>query len=529
MATSALNRRTLLHVCFATLVALALYPHSAHAITELERKLPDLYKYPYRGRGDPLFSFHRPFEPDEDGDPVSGWVTLGSTVVTSDPHGRDIVRLTAQAQANQGLLYAYTRTASNNFNGYFDIQINTSPESHEAADGMAFFFTGSRPVIGSAMGLSHTLQGLGIVIDTFSNSRTRMVPYMYAYVADGRKEWNPDTDGGDTEIAKGCHLENNKPTRIFIKFVDGKLDVGVTFAPHHPDSWHSCFSADNVHLPFADGGYLAFAGETGHFFAAHEVHTASFVAERPNTYHADTSNYDRDRRAREEREHVDRERSERERADREKADRERASRDREYERHDRTKSDQQYHDKQEQERSRQSSEHLNADAATKLASNLDRQVYDVFNSLSEHMRGYNDHDADETRQRLGGIRDMTTHVLKEVNRQREDLAKMVDALSKLKDNASDLQYRTTRFTSHVKSMRESVAALRERTKEIHNTHEEMQEHIESHHEALLVISSKKGHDSGFLILFGVVQVMLVGGALAFSKLTTSSRKIGRMV
>ena len=39
------------------------------------------------------------------------------------------------------------------------------------------------------------------------------------------------------------------------------------------------FQVSNVHLPFSNGGYLAFAGETGHFFALHEVHDAVFVDE----------------------------------------------------------------------------------------------------------------------------------------------------------------------------------------------------------------------------------------------------------
>lgn len=520
-------------------VLLCLWPHTARAMTERERHFPDLYKFPYRGRGDSLFSFHQPYEPDEDGDPVSGWVQLGTTMITSDQHGRDIVRLTATAQANQGILYAYTRTGTNEFNGYFDVQINTSPESHEAADGMALFFTGSRPIVGSAMGMSHTLPGLGLVIDTFSNSRTRMVPYLYAYIQDGHREWNPDTDGGDTELTKGCQLELNKPMRIFVKLVEGKLDVGVSLTPHSQEHWHKCFSVDNVRLPFKDGGYLAFAGETGHFYAAHEVHTASFLAVRPPHHHADTpTDYERERKEREDRErreHHERERADREhreRIDREHLDRERSDRERldreQRERYERENHDYKSHHEQQQAPNTARS---SSDATVALAGNLDRQVHDVFSSLTEHMRGYNDRDAEDTRQRLNGVRDMTAHMLQEVNRQRADLVKVVDSLSKLKKNAGDLAYSTTRFTSNVKSMQASIKALRSRTKEIHKTHEDIQENIEHHHDSLLELTrtKKSGSDSGFLILFGVLQLLLIAGALAFNKLSSGSRKMGRMV
>ncbi len=501
---------------------------------ERERSLPDLFQFPYMGHGDHILSFHQPYQPDEDGDPVNGWVQLGSSTVTSDAQGRDIVRLTTTAQANQGLLYAYTRTHSNNFNGWFDIQITTSPESHEAADGMALFFSNNRPIIGSAMGISHTLAGLGIVIDTFSNSRTRQVPYMYAYISDGRKEWNPDTDGADTQITNGCHLELNKPMRIFVQYIDEKLTVGVSLTPHTPNHWHLCFKADNVKLPFSDGGYLAFSGETGHFFAAHEVHAASFVAERPpNHFNGDLERQKKEREMMEQhqmeerRRQQDRERYERERREREEREyRERMER----EHRERDTQSQGYRQDSHPNYGSSDGQRMAGEASRSLSGSLDKQVADVFNSLSDHMRGYNDHDAEDTKQRLSGVRDMTSHVLHEIGRQRDELKEAVETLNHLKSSAGDLQYTTSRFTSHVKAMQSSVRALRTRTKEIHRTHDDIQDNIDHHQESLAALAEKKGGaDSSFLILFGVLQCFLVVAAFMVNKLSASSRKMGRMV
>ncbi len=517
------------------------------ATTERERNFPDLYKFPYYGLGDPLLSFHSPFEPDEDGDPVSGWVQLGSAMVTSNPSGREIVRLTTTAQANQGLFYAYTKTRSPDFNGWFDIQINTAPDSHEPADGMALFFTPSRPVVGSAMGMSHTQPVLGLVIDTFSNSRTRMTPYLYAYVSDGHRPWNPDTDGADTELTKGCNIDLNKHVRIFVRFVDKKLDVGVSYTPHAPDRWHSCFTVDHVNLPFSDGGYLAFAGETGHFFASHDVLGASFVAEHAQNRRPEEDAYSRDRREAHERlERERREREERERHEREQHHDYREHHDY-YDHHDyhertvteqREREDRERREREERERrEREERErrerdrghpHANTEASISLAKNLDMQVADVFESLSQHMRGYSDRDAEDTRQRLNGVRDMTSHILHEVSRQRSELQTITSSLTHLKETATGLSYETSKFRTHLHSMQQSVRALRERTKEFSSSNSMILGHIEQQPFHASAAKGKKG-DSAFFILFGVLQVMIVAIAVVTNKMSTASRKMGRMV
>ncbi len=517
----AVTQRCML-LLFTTLIAVFV-----SATSERERNFPDLYKFPYQGQGDRLLSFHSPFEPDEDGDPVAGWVQLGSTIVTSNPSGREIVRLTTTAQANQGLFYAYTKTKTPDFNGWFDVQINTSPDSHEPADGMALFFTPSRPVVGSAMGMSHTQPALGLVIDTFSNSRTRMTPYIYAYVADGHKPWNPDTDGADTELTRGCNIEVNKHVRIFVRFVDRKLEVGVSYNPHSKDQWHSCFSVDHVNLPFSEGGFLAFAGETGHFFAAHDVLGASFVADHVHARQFDEHEHlEYERREREERER--REREDRERREREHREYHERSGTEQREREEREEKERREREERERKDRERGNPHAPTAGTVSLAKALDTQVADIFESLSDHMRGYSDRDADETRQRLNAVRDMTSHILHEVSRQRSELQTIISSLSHLKEVASGLSYETSKFRTHLRSMQKSIRSLRDRTRAISGSSSAIKEHIEQHpHD--VISKSGKSLGSGFVFLFVLSQVMMLGIIVFWSKMAAASRKAGRMV
>nr|AAM93989.1 glycoprotein [Griffithsia japonica] len=178
------------YIFLPTLLYLA-FPATSLSIEQRKHLHPALFLFPYSGRGDPDHSFLHPYSPSYQGDPITGWFQMGTTAIARSSFGRDVVRLTSASQANQGILYNHIRTDSQNFNGYIDVQMDSSRESQEPADGMGLFFTRDRPKLGSAMGMTHTFQGLGIIIDTFSNSRTRRVPYVYAYVSDGTKTWNP--------------------------------------------------------------------------------------------------------------------------------------------------------------------------------------------------------------------------------------------------------------------------------------------------------------------------------------------------
>lgn len=464
---------------------------------ERQRRFPSLFQFPYIGRGDADHSFRHPYTPSPSGDAINAWFSLGTAVVTRGRSARDIVRLTSAAQANQGILYNAIRTETQNFNGYFDIQIDSVRESHEAADGMGFFFSRERPELGSAMGMTDTFQGLGIIIDTFSNSRTRHVPYLYAYTADGSKKWNPDTDGSDTELTRGCQLEMNTQVRIYVQFLDGDLHVGVAMNPRAPHRWHTCFKASGIRLPFSGGGYLAFAGETGHFFAHHEVHDAVFI---------DESDYGGGRGYQQQQ--YAQQKPVEERAPPPVPDKE-------------EKLPPPVMDDP------KARIHKGETAEKSLSGSLDLQVYDVFNTLTAELSKLGDKSADDTRMRLDGVRDVTAHLVKEMERQKTDVGELVDTLKHLKETAGDLTYSADRFTAQVRGLHQSLKTLRDKVDAVGDSSDDMHTDILEHHADITESSSTGG--GGVLFMFFVLQ-MLLGCAFYFvNKITATSKKMSRMV
>lgn len=489
----------------AVFLTLALWSAAPASADQRETANPELFHFPYVGGGDPEHSFHHPYHPGPTDDPISGWLQLGTATVARSHSGRDVVRLTSSSQANQGLLYNGVRTASNNFNGYFDVQMDSVRESHESADGMGFFFSRDRPRLGSAMGITHTFEGLGLIIDTFSNSRTRQVPYLYAYISDGRKEWNPDTDGSDTEITRGCQLEMNTQIRIYVQYLDENLHVGVAMNPRSPQRWHTCFKANNVRLPFSGGGYFSFAGETGHFFAMHEVHDALFVDEhsRESEHHSHEHDWH-------ETEHV---------AHGQPYD------NRHEEDHDHQKQHHENHaSRYETNPDPKSRVHEGTTASESMSGSLDLQVYEVFNSLQAAMRGMGDHNIEDTKTKLNGVRDLTAELVKEIEKQKKEMGNLIATLTHLKHTSGDLTFASDRFQSQLRGLHGSIRTLHERTEDVSDSHDDLHHDLERHQEEL---ANKRSH--GLLVMFLVIQIMLVGGVYMVNKVTTSSRKIGRMV
>lgn len=526
--------------CFAVMFVLCL-TSTAHAYIsneERRRKHPEVFDFPFTGRGDPDHSFLHPYIPSPGGDPIDGWFQLGTTSISRSRSGRDIVRLTGAGQANQGVLYNAVRTETNNFNGYVDIQMDAVRESHEAADGMGIFFVRDRPELGSAMGITHRFQGLGIIVDTFSNSRTRHVPYLYAYISDGKKEWNPDTDGSDTELTRGCQLEMNTQIRIYIQYVDEVLQVGVAMNPRQPHRWHFCFKVSNVRLPFNDGGYLAFAGETGHFFALHEVHDAAFVDESPYSGESFRSDYHEqvydDHRYANERYHDSH-------YDEHHVDHDSVHHDGDHysdHGHGRDSHADEYHHQSDKAGERSEAKgasssqsdvssrvHRGTTAEESLSGSLDLQVYDVFSTMSSALRGLHDKESEDAKLRLDGVRDVTGHLIKEMQKQRAELTDVIKTMRHLKESSGELSYESDRFTRQLRGMHSSLATLKHRIEDVIVAHDDVHSDLIDHH---MTMENKKG-GSGVLVLFFVVQLLLVAGVFAVQKMNMSSRKLGRMV
>lgn len=490
---------------FVVLALAALSPsHAAYSRAVREEHHPELFKFPYVGRGNPDFSFRHPFQPSVADDPVDGWVQHGTAVVTQGQGGLDVVRLTGPGQAHQGLFHSVTKTDTNNFNAFFDIRMETVRESHEAADGMGFFFVKDKPVLGSAMGISDKSVGLGFIIDTFSNSRTRRVPYLYAYVSDGKRQWNPDLDGGDVELTRGCKLEMNTRVRVNIQYIDGNLHVGVALNPSSPHRWHTCFKMANVRLPFSDGGYFAFSGETGHFFAIHEVYNAAIVVEEHDAVHGSTTRKQAPSNA----------------------DANRVQSGGDSGQRQQSKSTGSSAGQAPPVKDAASRVHRANDPTTSLSGSIDLQVYEVFNSVTKAISGLGDKESLDTKTRLNGVKDMVSQLVREVERQKTDVADLIGTLGHLKATAGDLSYSAERFSGQIKGMHSSIQSLKKKSDEMSRSHDDMHADVTLHHSTMLE-SGNGGHAP--LVMFIVGQGLLVAAVVFVNRLTTANRKMGRMV
>lgn len=271
MAASRSSRRALsattAFAAVATVLAAAAAPAAAAT------------SFPFFGFGDFWHSFDHPFHsgPNE---PLLHWEAKGAALLTSSPTGgRDVVRLTPAVQGRSGILVNTIRTNSNDFSGYIDFEVRTSKSSHEAADGFGFWFLRDSPALGPAMGINEKFVGLGVVVDTFANTRSSRVPYVYGLVNDGTRAWDFASDGAKQQLTPGCRAELDRPMRMYVTYdaAAGTLKVAMSQATAHAH-WYHCFEASNVHLPFS-GGLFAISAETGHFFAAHDVAAVQIQAD----------------------------------------------------------------------------------------------------------------------------------------------------------------------------------------------------------------------------------------------------------
>ncbi|GAB0489306.1 hypothetical protein MMPV_000523 [Pyropia vietnamensis] len=258
--------------------------------------------FPLVGHGDYWHSFGHPFEstPEE---PLMHWEVKGGTILTSHPDtGRDVVRLTPALQGRAGILFNTVHSDTNDFNAYIDFEIKTTPASREAADGFAFWYLRDVPDVGPSMGISDKFMGLGVVVDTFANSRSSRTPYVYAYVNDGTVSWDASTDGKTTQLTQGCHVEINKPTRMYVSLQGQVLRVALSTARGFSHRY-DCFTASGVRLGFSGSGIFAVSAETGHYFATHDVmgvqimsghHTGMHGEMGGHEDHYDDHEYDRE-------------------------------------------------------------------------------------------------------------------------------------------------------------------------------------------------------------------------------------------
>lgn len=472
-------------------------PGGAPAVTSQNHR-PELTAFPYgSGRGDYHHSFVHPYTPSSEGDPIAHWLQTGSAIVTS-AGGRDVVRLVNGGQGLQGVLMSTMHTETNNFNGFFDIAITSQPSSAEPADGMGFFFADSQMGVGSAMGINERFRGLGIVIDTFSNSRSVKVPYLYAYVSEGNKPWNPDSDGKDTELTPGCQIPMDTPVRVYVQFVDSNLHVGISLNRDHR-KWHTCFRYNNVPMPFKDGGFMHFAAETGHFYAAHDVYDAGFVI--GDAFVDDT----------ETREHP----------------------------HVAQVGEPHFVDSHASSGTApEAASNGLEESHSKLESHLDEKAVELYSELTGVMSSLGGSmsyaESRALQQSFTSLAHVTRHAFDEIERMTQETRDIQKALIRMRATSAELKDYTQRFSASLKTLHDSSRGLRASNNKLRAEHEETKSLVLRHgnlmHELVGNIVEARPHGVFSTLVFVLLQLLLMAGFAVVAKMgNVAGRKIGRMV
>lgn len=501
----------LLHICTPAAANPAAAPGGAPLKNSYQTR-HDLTAFPYFGRGDSSHSFHHPFVSHGDV-PIADWRQHGSATVTTDADGRDVVRLVGGARAMQGLLHSTWHTGSDNFNGYFDINIHSHPNSAEPADGMGFFFTEKAMGIGSSMGIDSKFRGLGIIIDVFANSRKVKVPYLYAFVSDGTRKMNADVDGTDVQLTEGCQLRMDTPTRVFVQLLDNNLHVGISMAQTNEHTkWHTCFGYNNVPMPFSGGGYFGFAAETGHFHATHDLYTAAFIVGgviRHDHGAADDEFY---------------------------ADDEEYQYDYHKEHHE---GDHPHHDHD--HRAHHDGEHHDDEVALRtssheeLSDHLDVEVNQLFSELSDAMVSYGGSEAanNNLRQSFNDLSAITAHAFTEIDRMNAETADAERMIIEMKQRTIDLHSYSERFSAAILALHDKIKQLRVDNNRLRAEHEESQNLVDMHghvvNTAIAALGEAAPRSFFSIVVFIMLQSLIMGGFAVVVKMGPVARGSSRMV
>ena len=122
------------------------------------------------------------------------------------------------------------------------------------------------------------------------------------------------------------------------------------------------------------------------------------------------------------------------------------------------------------------------------------------------------------------MREITSHLIKEMDKQQTQMKGLIETLRHLKASAGDLSYTSDKFSAQLKGFHSSLRALREKTEDMADSHDDMHADIIDHHHNI-----KEEAGSGTMIMFIVFQILLVAGVFLVSKVNTNAKKMGRMV
>ncbi|KAG9307331.1 hypothetical protein G9A89_017159 [Geosiphon pyriformis] len=210
---------------------------------------------------------HSIYMPYIDQDLQNRWFDFGAdTVINTNKY----IRLTHDRPSQTGWLWSRLPLTATNWQVEIEFKIDGA-NPNLFGDGLAIWFTKQRANPGPVFGFQDNFEGLGIIIDTYANSRQHhSFPYIMAMLGDGKTSYDHDNDGKSNELA-GCEADVRSktiPTKARITYYkENYLELKLQYKAW--DQWESCFTLPNVTLP--NIVYLGFTALTGEVSDNHDI------------------------------------------------------------------------------------------------------------------------------------------------------------------------------------------------------------------------------------------------------------------
>ncbi|PWN38917.1 concanavalin A-like lectin/glucanase [Ceraceosorus guamensis] len=200
------------------------------------------------------------------------WDFGGDAIVDTNKH----IRLTQDRPSQAGWLWTRAPLTADNFEIQFEFSIDGKAAGHKPyGDGLAMWLTEERAQPGPVFGSKDYFTGLGIIIDTFANSRhAYSFPRVMGVVGNGIDSYNHAKDGANLEVG-GCSVDIRRTSVATKARVTYVKDVFFELALHYQewDTWESCFKLPNITIPSRP--YLGFTAATGDVSDNHDLVSVS--------------------------------------------------------------------------------------------------------------------------------------------------------------------------------------------------------------------------------------------------------------
>ena len=181
--------------------------------------------------------------------------TIGGDTFLSPSH----VRLTASVPGSESVIWADKPNPHDEWEVHFALRITGGPQSE---GGVAFWY-GNRPYShGWFYGVSYSIHGFGVILDSGDHKKGRTEPIVYGFQANGdvTNEWDTVEKHNQGKCFRS-YRNTDHPVWFRVTYYNNEVHVYVDLT-QSGQSYTECFAMKGVILP--KGSYFGFSAMAGH-------------------------------------------------------------------------------------------------------------------------------------------------------------------------------------------------------------------------------------------------------------------------